>query len=341
MDSDYFDSIDWVFYLKRETPFFSLSTWTLNYGIGLEKETGFGFTHQVSFYKNGFGYCFRSEKEMKEVDNYYAKLIENNSPKLEKLFEKEKQIHEKVDEAKSYSDNQKIDFFVEASLFNTIIPYRLFSALETIENKPKEFEERLEKIRGGISLYPILIDSLLGKLFEMAGKKLGVSKESATLVTPYELKDVLNGKLLISKEELEERNTASYIVRKNAELDIESGTPKFVGDYLSQRGKELKGQIAFKGKAEGTVKIVNIPKQIEKIEQGDILVSINTNPSIMPAIKKAGAIVTDEGGALCHAAIISRELKIPCITGTKHATDILKDGDRVIVDAEKGIVKKL
>jgi len=61
----------------------------------------------------------------------------------------------------------------------------------------------------------------------------------------------------------------------------------------------------------------------------------------MPAIKKASAIVTNVGGITCHAAIVSRELKIPCIIGTKIATKVLKDGDLVEVDAQKGIVKIL
>jgi pyruvate,water dikinase len=66
-----------------------------------------------------------------------------------------------------------------------------------------------------------------------------------------------------------------------------------------------------------------------------------TTPDLMPAIEKAVAIVTDEGGMLCHAAIVSRELGIPCIIGTRNATSILRDGDLVEVDAEKGIVRKI
>lgn len=74
-------------------------------------------------------------------------------------------------------------------------------------------------------------------------------------------------------------------------------------------------------------------------EEGEILVAISTNPDIIPLMKKAGAIVTDEGGIMCHASIISRELKIPCIVGTKNATRALKDGDMVEVDANTGIIK--
>ena len=79
---------------------------------------------------------------------------------------------------------------------------------------------------------------------------------------------------------------------------------------------------------------------MSKMEYGDILVAWATNPAIVPAMKKAAAIVTNEGGLTCHAAIVSRELNIPCIVGTKIATEVLKDGDIVEVDADNGIVKK-
>ena len=66
-----------------------------------------------------------------------------------------------------------------------------------------------------------------------------------------------------------------------------------------------------------------------------------TRPEFLPLMKKAKAIITDEGGITCHAAIVSRELGIPCIIGTKIATKVLKDNDLVEVDAEKGIVRKI
>ncbi|MBT4209453.1 MAG: hypothetical protein HOE19_00865 [Candidatus Komeilibacteria bacterium] len=111
------------------------------------------------------------------------------------------------------------------------------------------------------------------------------------------------------------------------------------GDYKDI--KEIVGNIAFRGKVEGTVKIVNTISDMSKMERGDILVSAQTNPSIISAMKKASAFVTDEGGLTCHAAIVSRELSTPCIVGTKIATQIFKDGDMIEVDAERGIVKKL
>lgn len=91
----------------------------------------------------------------------------------------------------------------------------------------------------------------------------------------------------------------------------------------------------------GRVSIVNSTSDMHKVAEGDVLVSFNTNPSLMPVIKKCAAIITDEGGIVCHAAIISRELKKPCIIGTKIATQVLRDGDLVEVDADTGVVRKL
>ena len=105
--------------------------------------------------------------------------------------------------------------------------------------------------------------------------------------------------------------------------------------------KELKGSIASRGFAKGTVKIVLHRDDFGKVKEGDILVASMTTPEMVSTMKKAAAFITNEGGITCHAAIISRELKKPCIIGTKIATKVLHDGDVVEVDANKGIVRKL
>jgi len=102
--------------------------------------------------------------------------------------------------------------------------------------------------------------------------------------------------------------------------------------------KVISGDCASPGRTRGIVKIINEVKDMVKMEPGDILVSVATNPELMSAIKKAAAIVTDIGGITCHAAIISRELGIPCVVGTKIATKVLKDGDTIDVSATHGKV---
>ncbi len=105
--------------------------------------------------------------------------------------------------------------------------------------------------------------------------------------------------------------------------------------------KEIKGQTAYPGKVAGTVRLVMNKKEIAKIGVGDVLVAPMTNPEYVPYMQKAAAFITDEGGLTCHAAIVSREMKKPCIVGTKIATEVLKDGDLVEVDADNGIVRIL
>ena len=102
----------------------------------------------------------------------------------------------------------------------------------------------------------------------------------------------------------------------------------------------IKGEIASPGIAFGTVKLIQDLSELNKIKKGDILVTTMTTPDMVPAMQKAGAIVTNEGGITCHAAIVSREMGIPCIVGTRNATEILKEGDEVTVHATQGVVYK-
>lgn len=105
--------------------------------------------------------------------------------------------------------------------------------------------------------------------------------------------------------------------------------------------QEFRGQVAQAGIIQGVAKIVDSFDSIDKVMEGDILVATMTMPRYLPAMKKALAFVTDEGGVTCHAAILAREMKKPCIIGTRIATQILRDGDLIEVDADKGIVKIL
>lgn len=100
----------------------------------------------------------------------------------------------------------------------------------------------------------------------------------------------------------------------------------------------LKGQAASTGMASGPVKIIHSPADIDQILEGDVLVTEMTTPDYVPAMKRAAAIVTDAGGRTCHAAIVSRELGIPCVVGAGEATTKLKVGQVVTVDGKNGLV---
>lgn len=120
---------------------------------------------------------------------------------------------------------------------------------------------------------------------------------------------------------------------------------RFVVNHFAQEKnkyiKEIKGQIAQPGKVRGKIKLVFGPQHNKKVRRGDVLVSAATSPQLLPAMKIAAAFITDVGGITSHAAIVARELGKPCIVGTKIASQILKDGDLVDVDAINGIIKKI
>ena len=100
----------------------------------------------------------------------------------------------------------------------------------------------------------------------------------------------------------------------------------------------LSGAAASPGVAHGPVKIVPDPSMIDKVLEGDVLVAEMTTPDFVPAMKRASAIVTDRGGRTAHAAIVSRELGIPCVVGSENATTTLKDGQVITVDGTNGKV---
>lgn len=163
-----------------------------------------------------------------------------------------------------------------------------------------------------------------------------------------EIVDLLNGKEIIrfNRENyvLGKFNSWQPLINKEA-LEIIELFEKYHLPLV--KPKELKGQVANPGLYIGRVKIIpfdlkkDLTEEIDKMNKDDVLVAGSTGPEMILACQKAGAIVTEEGGIISHAAIVSRELKIPCIIGTKIATQVFKDGDLVEVNANKGIVKKL
>lgn len=184
-------------------------------------------------------------------------------------------------------------------------------------------------------------------LLKEVARRLNLSVMQVKYFAPDEVAVALLKKKY-SVEELNERMKFSVIYMRQGKNRIFIGqeAKRFLARQKFEKIrigkiKELTGMCACPGKARGRVKIVNLQEEISKMQDGDIMVAHTTFPALVPAMKKAAAIVTEDGGITCHAAIVSRELKIPCVVGTKIATKILKDGDMVEVDATKGIVRKL
>ncbi|KND47450.1 MAG: pyruvate, water dikinase [Parcubacteria bacterium C7867-004] len=180
--------------------------------------------------------------------------------------------------------------------------------------------------------------------------RFGVSYRELMSLNHDEIRAGLTGAL--TPEELqariEKRADRKWAVRADAE-----GKAHFIDDpediryletFIPKVGSgttELKGQIANKGNVQGRAKVIMNLDEFGKMEQGDVLVTTMTTPDFVLLMQRSCAIVTDIGGMLSHAAIVSREMKKPCIIGTKFATQVFKDGDLLEVDANTGMVRVL
>ncbi|MDD5731767.1 MAG: PEP-utilizing enzyme [Patescibacteria group bacterium] len=184
-------------------------------------------------------------------------------------------------------------------------------------------------------------------IFQELGKRIGIRYEDLRRVLPWELYELFQkGEIDKIKQEIK-KNKEVLMLFKNGKCTklFGSAITRFLKNNVIKEKvglmTELKGSCAFPGSLQGVVKIINGVEDIPKIKSGEILVAHQTNPDVVMAMKKASGFITDLGGITCHAAIVAREMKKPCIVGTKVATRVLKDGDIVEVDAEKGVVKIL
>lgn len=159
----------------------------------------------------------------------------------------------------------------------------------------------------------------------------------------------------LRKDVISNRKTAFIMSANNGEIIYSEGkeaqniSKKFLKEGYDKNIKEIKGITANRGNIVAKVKILDygyenfdkIRELVDEMVTGEILVADTTAPEIMSACKKASAIITNQGGLLSHAAIVSRELNIPCIVGLNNISELLKDGDLVEVDADNGIVRIL
>jgi phosphohistidine swiveling domain-containing protein len=180
-------------------------------------------------------------------------------------------------------------------------------------------------------------------ILDEISKRTDIPADELKYMTPREVSKIFENKP--TREVLQQRkeNGVFYWDKEGHEAlygkDADEIKNKILGSTDLSDVNDFRGLTASMGKATGRVKILKSVKEINKIEKGDILVAVMTRPDYVPAMKKAAAIVTDEGGVTSHAAIVSRELGIPCIIGTKIATKVLKDGMLVEVNANHSWVK--
>ncbi len=186
-------------------------------------------------------------------------------------------------------------------------------------------------------------------LFQALADRLSIDAISLRQLTAEELATIVaDGKLSDTMRNVAQQRLEYYVclldktgIHNFSGAEAKEVADRELGVVDYEHTTEIRGKVAQPGHAVGKVRLILSEHQVENLLPGEILVTSMTDPDMVPAMKKAAAIVTDEGGITCHAAIVSRELKVPCVIGTKIATKVFKDGDMVDVDAETGVVRKL
>jgi phosphohistidine swiveling domain-containing protein len=241
----------------------------------------------------------------------------------------------------------------EYTKMNIEFTEKAFTYKEKNKNIGKNLEITMKSkdvVRSFMNMVLFEKNSYLSILFKILSKQFAVN---------YKILENLTQKEIFALYKSELKNPGLILKRQNALVSIWNKNQPILGanaikiiknfKQSSSKTNRVEGQIANKGKVSGRVKIIpvnygnmqKINKEIGKMKKGDVLIAETTAPELILACQKASAIITDLGGLMSHAAIISRELKIPCIVGTKSATKVFKDGDLVEVDANNGIVRKI
>lgn len=184
-------------------------------------------------------------------------------------------------------------------------------------------------------------------IFERVANKAGLPVKDLFYLTLPEIKYLLEKHKKADKNLIEERKKCRAILLKGGNIKVFHGekaarlSKELINEEEVEEMSEIKGTIVYPGNVKGKVKIISSIKDKDKFKNNDILVTHDGSAELTLFMKQAGAIVTNQGGMICHAAILAREMRIPCIVGTRIATKVLKDGDLVEVDADKGVVRKL
>lgn len=181
-------------------------------------------------------------------------------------------------------------------------------------------------------------------LLKRISKELSLEYMALNFLLIDELNDLLTNPTLIGKVRriINKRKKGFALLMEDGRIKILTGQSlkEFDKlDHINAKVKEVNGEIACKGYVMGKVKIIRSEVDFKNVESGDIIIAPMTRPSYITIMEKISGLITNEGGLTSHASIISRELDIPCLVGTKIATKVFNNGDLIELDANKGFVK--
>ncbi len=186
------------------------------------------------------------------------------------------------------------------------------------------------------------------ELFTEIAKRANIDPNNLWWATPEEIRVFLKERKGFAEAELKQRHDYMALLTLNGKNKIYLGNEakKLLGKEVQpekiEYAKVLQGRPASLGKAEGVAKVILDHSKVEKIiEKDDIIVATQSPPSFIRAIKRSKAVLIEEGATTSHASILCREFGVPCIVGLKNVTKIIRSGEELLVDANKGAVERL
>lgn len=349
--------------IARDIPYSNIYTWHKGYTSGMKKSLGWGYSDAVFYVHDGFSDIMRTPKEHLELFKLYTfSQIDLNSSWIYNIYSNFDKL---IDEVYDFYNSVDLNSLTKKEIANIFLKYEdyvdkivgpyvlsiwlpIWCENDQKLNKKyaKEIEESVKLRIKSENIFP-KGDELVNRILELVKEELNLRDKLEYYISRDELLDYLgNGK--IPDTNLLVKRSHSFIYSKGKEIiveeDLSSIFAKLGYDYKIEdysNINELKGTCACKGKIKVKVNLIMTKLKINEIKDGEILVTSMTTPEYLPAMKKASAFITNEGGITCHAAIVARELNKPCIIGTKIATKVLKDGMKVEVDADEGVVRVL
>jgi len=301
-------------------------------------------------YPKGNARHFRKPKQLHKFLSAIEKITLDEPQKMEMIFtdglaliEKAKKLIRTPDKIESF--DATVDLLIRLGLQTANIPRVALNIIVEKKLRLPKLTKLAEKIRKQ-TVYPEFTKKVVIPSAAEILKNEGV-KNPFYKVNYLTYRELKNKKFNLIDRRVFERKKGKLLLFKNDQggevIKFSSENRKLLANLTAisfAKKPEIHGIVANRGKVFGKVRVI-LNNRKKEFSVGDVLVSISSSPELIPYIRKCGAIVTDEGGLGCHAAVISRELKKPCVIGTKIATQVLKDGDMVEVDATKGIVRKL
>lgn len=355
------ESQEWQFAVRR--PFFLLAATVLPFWLDskhADKTLGTHLNEALLIQDDtGTVNLFYAKKSLDAYMEHIGNLLQHERPHLIAILKHALDLydqgHARIDQGlEGFDSLQEIeDFFADIAQHTTVFPAWVLTYIESNQIEDLEVQALSEKIRSH-TLYPVVERKILEPLAIKTAKSLGFSapERASELIVWSELKHGL-----VTRELLESRLAAIeagdrfvfQIIENQEKFQFVSQTGYLLTRLAKQRqlppandSNELTGQVAWPGIFRGRAHVVlSLDAMGQTMEPDEVLVSIQSSPALMPLLQKCGAIVTDDGGIACHAAILARELRKPALIGTRLATTKIKTGDLIEVDTYHQVVRIL